>query len=216
MGDDSNLAGMARYGIRTDRSFGVKGGDLKQLARRHKGDHALALDLWKTGWREARILAAYIGDPKALTPRLMDAWAKEFDSWDVCDTTTNQLFRHNPHAYDKALEWCISDEVFVRRAGFALMAGLALKSSCLSDTQYDPFLEQIRAAATDNRNMVKKAVNWALRQIGKRNAILNERAIAAAEELLSSGDPAARWIAADALRELRSENVRKRLKRQKL
>ena len=210
------MAGMARYGIRTDRSFGVKGGELKQLARRHKGDHELALDLWKTGWREARILAAYIGDPKVLTPELMDAWVKDFDSWDVCDTTANQLFRYSPHAHDKALEWCASRELFVRRAGFALMAGLALKSSRLSDEQYDPFLEQIRAASTDNRNMVKKAVNWALRQIGKRNAVLNERAIAVAEELLSSGEPTARWIATDALRELRSENVRKRLKRQKV
>jgi 3-methyladenine DNA glycosylase AlkD len=212
LGDQDNLVGMARYGIRTDRSFGVTGKDLKQLARQYKGQHALALELWDTGWREARILAAYIGDSKALTPELMDAWAKDFDSWDVCDTATNQLFRYNPLAYDKALEWSLSEDTFVRRAGFALMAGLALKSSSLSDERYDPFLDRIRAASTDSRNMVKKAVNWALRQIGKRNTVLNERAIALAEQLLASGDPVARWIASDALRELRSSAVQNRLK----
>ncbi|MFC1483844.1 DNA alkylation repair protein [Candidatus Neomarinimicrobiota bacterium] len=212
LGDEHNLVGMARYGIRTDRSFGVKGADLKQLARQYKGHHTLSLDLWDTGWREARILAAYIGDPEALTPELMDAWVHDFDSWDVCDTATNQLFRYNPQAHDKALEWSLSNELFVRRAGFALMAGLALKSSHLSDEQYDPFLERIRATSTDNRNMVKKAVNWALRQIGKRNSALNKRAIALAEQLLLSGDPAARWIASDALKELRGAAVQNRLK----
>lgn len=212
LGDKHNLAGMAHYGIRTDRSFGVKGSDLKHLARQYKGQHSVALDLWTTGWREARILAAYIGDPKLLTPDLMDAWVKDFDSWDICDTTTNQLFRYNPHSYDKALEWSLSDDVFVRRAGFALMAGLALKTSHLSDEQYEPFLERIRATSTDDRNMVKKAVNWALRQIGKRNAALNKRAISVAEELLSTGDSTARWIATDALRELRSAAVQRRFK----
>jgi 3-methyladenine DNA glycosylase AlkD len=212
LGDEHNLAGMARYGIRTERSFGVKGTDLKQLARRYKGDHALALALWNTGWREARILAAYIGDPKAVTPELMNAWAKDFDSWDVCDTATNQLFRYTPYAYEKVLEWCVSDDLFVRRAGFALMAGMALKSSRLSNEEYEPFFDQIRSTATDSRNMVKKAVNWALRQIGKRNIVLNKRAIAVAEELLSTGDPTARWIASDALRELRSEPVQSRLR----
>jgi 3-methyladenine DNA glycosylase AlkD len=211
LGNPRNLEGMARYGIRTDRSFGVKGTDLKSLARQYQGRHDLVLDLWQSGWREARILAAYIGDAKQLTPERMDAWVKDFDSWDVCDTTTNQLFRYSPYAYDKALEWSRAEDEFTRRAGFALMAGLALKSSRLTNEQYEPFLERIRATAIDDRNMVKKAVNWALRQIGKRNAALNTQAIAAAEDLLASGDPTARWIAADALRELRSGEVQKRL-----
>jgi 3-methyladenine DNA glycosylase AlkD len=211
LGSEENLQGMARYGIATEKAFGVKAADIKDLVRRHKGDHALALELWAAGWREARILAAYIADPKAFTPQLMDAWVAEFDSWDVCDTTANQLFRRSPHAYEKALTWSHSEELFIRRAGFALMAGLALKTSKLNNDEYEPFFQRILAASTDSRNMVKKAVNWALRQIGKRNATLNARAIAIAEELLATGDPTARWIAADALRELRSEAVQARL-----
>ncbi|UCH09163.1 MAG: DNA alkylation repair protein [Fidelibacterota bacterium] len=211
-GTQENLAGMARYGIRTDRSFGVKAADIKDLARQHKRNHALALDLWATGYREARILAAYIADPKAFTPQLMDAWVADFDSWDICDTTTNQLFRYHPHAYDKALEWSRSERLFTRRAGFALMAGLALKTSKLEDNAYQPFFQRIQTVATDQRNMVKKAVNWALRQIGKRNKVLNTRAITVAEEIAALDNPAARWIASDALRELRSEAVQKRFR----
>lgn len=211
-GNQENLAGMARYGINTDRSLGVKAADIKDLARQHRRDHALALDLWDTGIREARILAAYIADPKACAPQLMDAWVADFDSWDVCDTTTNQLFRFHPHAYDKALEWSRSEQLFTRRAGFALMAGLALKTSRLEDHAYEPFFQRIQAVATDERNLVKKAVNWALRQIGKRNQALNTRAITIAEEIGATDNPAARWIASDALRELRSPAVQKRLR----
>lgn len=212
LGSEENLQGMARYGIATEKAFGVKATDIKDLVRRHKGNHTLALELWATGWREARILAAYIADPKAFTSELMDAWVAEFDSWDVCDTTANQLFRRSPHAYEKALAWSKSKVLFTRRAGFALMAGLALKTSKLADKDYEPFFQRILAASTDSRNMVKKAVNWALRQIGKRNAALNARAIDVAEEIHSLDDPTARWIAADALRELRSEAVQERLR----
>jgi 3-methyladenine DNA glycosylase AlkD len=209
-GNEENLKGMARYGINTERSFGVAAADIKDLSRQNKRNHGLALELWATGFREARILAAYIADPKALTSQLMDAWVADFDSWDICDTTTNQLFRYNPQAYDKALEWSQSNDMFTRRAGFALMAGLALKSSKLENEAYEPFLQRIQAVASDNRNMVKKAANWALRQIGKRNAILNARAIAVAEEISALDNPGARWIASDALRELHSKAVQKR------
>ena len=211
-GDPGVLGEMARYGINTERAFGTSMGAVKELVKAHKGDHQLALDLWDTGWREARLLAGQIADPKRVTPGLMDTWVTHFDSWDVCDSTCGQLFRRTPHAYDKALEWSRSGDEFTRRAGFVLMAGLGLKSAKMRDEEYEVFFERIRACATDERNMVKKAVNWALRQIGKRNAALNTRAIAVAEEILASGDPTARWIATDALRELRGEKVQARMK----
>ncbi len=211
LGSAKNLAGMARYGIRTERSFGVKAADLKTLSRRYKRDQALALELWASGYRDARILATYIADPRAFTPELMDAWIADCDSWDVCDGTANQLFRRSPHAAERALAWSREEPEFTRRAGFALMAGLALRSSPLSNDAYEPFFDRIRAAATDDRNMVKKAVNWALRQVGKRNAALNARAISVAEALLALDDPTARWIAGDALRELRGPAVQGRL-----
>ncbi len=210
LGSPDNLSGMARYGISTDRAFGVKMGDVQALARQHPGDHKLALELWDSGYREARLLAANIADHKQVTPQLMDAWVADFDSWDVCDTTCGKLFKKTPWAYDKARQWAQSEREFTRRAGFALMAYLALKSSKLSDDKYEPLLELIAATATDERNLVKKAVNWALRQIGKRNPALNKRAITVAEGL-ATGDQTARWIANDALRELRSEQVQERL-----
>lgn len=213
LGNPANLEGMARYGIRTDRSFGVKMGDVKALVKAHRKDHPLALALWDSGYREARLLAAHIADPRKVTPRLMETWVRQFDSWDVCDTTTNRLFRRTPFAFDKALAWSRSDELFTKRAGYALMAGLALKTNRLGDDAYEPFLDRIKAAATDDRNLIKKAVNWALRQIGKRNAALNLRAVTVAEELLAQGNSTARWIANDALKELQSEAVQKRLSR---
>ena len=211
-GDPGVLGEMARYGINTEKAFGTSMGTVKELVKAHKRDHQLALDLWDTGWREARLLAGQIADPQQVTPELMDTWVAQFDSWDVCDSTCGQLFRRTPYAYDKALEWSRSQEEFTRRAGFVLMAVQGLKSSKLKTQEYEPFFERIHQCATDERNMVKKAVNWALRQIGKRNAVLNARAIAVAEEILASGDPTARWIASDALRELRSEQVQERLK----
>ncbi len=211
LGSADNISGMARFGINTDRAFGVKMGNVQALAGQHRGDHKLALELWDSGYREARLLAANIADPKQVTPELMDAWVTDFDSWDVCDTTCGKLFKKTPWAYDKARQWARSEREFNRRAGFALMAYLALKSSRLSDSEYEPFLDLIATTATDERNLVKKAVNWALRQIGKRNPALNQRAIAVAKGLLATGDKTARWIANDAIRELRSEQVQERL-----
>ncbi|MEE9466282.1 MAG: DNA alkylation repair protein [Candidatus Neomarinimicrobiota bacterium] len=209
----TNLAGMARYGIATDQAFGVKMGDVKALVKQYRGDHQLAQELWETGYREARLLAAQIADPKQVTPEMLDAWVADFNSWDVCDTTCGKLFKKSPYAFDKALEWARSDLEFTRRAGFALMAYLALKSSKMADGEYELFLLLIAEKATDNRNLVKKAVNWALRQIGKRNRALNGRAIEVAEGILQTGDKTARWIANDALRELRGDKVQERLKR---
>ncbi len=212
LGNPADLAGMARFGISTERAFGVIMGAVKALVKQYRADHQLALDLWDTGYRESRLLAALIADPNQTTPEMMDGWVADFDSWDVCDTTCGKLFKKTPWANDKAQEWARSELEFTRRAGFALMASLALKSSKMSDQEYEPFLKLITAKSTDSRNLVKKAVNWALRQIGKRNRTLNVRAIDVATEILQTGDKSARWIANDALRELRGDKVQERLK----
>ncbi len=159
MGNPSDLKGMARYGIRTDNAFGVKMPAIKAMVTRHKGDQDLALELWDSGYREARLLAAFIADRKLITEDLMEKWVKDFDSWDVCDTTTMQLFRYSPLALEKALEWSLSDDLFTRRSAFALMASLALKSSNLLNPAFGPFLDRVKACSTDDRNLVKKSVS---------------------------------------------------------
>jgi 3-methyladenine DNA glycosylase AlkD len=164
--------------------------------------------MWASGIHEARILATMVEDPARITAAQMDRWARDFDSWDVCDQACQNLFRSTPHACSKAIEWSAAKREFVRRAGFALMAGLAAQRNKLDDAQFEAFLELIEGAATDDRNMVKKAVNWALRQIGKRNARLLGKAIAAAERIERLDARSARWIAKDALRELRARTAR--------
>jgi len=198
-----NVAGMARYGINVEKAFGVPMPVLRKIGKQAGRNHALACELWESGCHEARILATLVEDPKLIAPRQMDRWARQFDSWDVCDQACQNLFRYSPHAFAKATEWARAKPEFVRRAGFALMAGLAVKAKKATDAQFEPFFPLMMEAATDERNFVKKAVNWALRQIGKRNAKLRITAIAVAEEIRRLDSPAARWIAADALRELR-------------
>ncbi|MGO9230513.1 MAG: DNA alkylation repair protein [Bryobacteraceae bacterium] len=203
----ANVAGMARYGIATDRALGVPIPILRAMARRAGKDHALAAALWASGIHEARILATMVADPARLTAAQMDRWTRDFDSWDVCDQACQNLFRCTPHACAKAVQWSSATREFVRRAGFALMAGLAAQRNPIGDTQFEDFLKLIEGAATDDRNMVKKAVNWALRQIGKRNGRLLKKAIAAAERINCLDSRAARWIAKDALRELRARTL---------
>jgi 3-methyladenine DNA glycosylase AlkD len=199
----ANVAGMARYGINTTGAFGVPIPMLRAIAKRAGKDHRLAGELWASGIHEARILASMIEEPARLTGAQMDRWARDFDSWDVCDQVCQNLFRYAPFACDKAVRWSGAKHEFVRRAGFALMAGLAADRNQLRDAQFEAFLKLIAGAATDDRNMVKKAVNWALRQIGKRNARLLKKAIAAAKKIERMDSRSARWIAKDALRELR-------------
>jgi 3-methyladenine DNA glycosylase AlkD len=199
-----NVAGMARFGINSEGTLGVSMPVLRSLGKELGRNHALAGELWDSGIHEARILATLVEDPKLITPRQMDRWARQFDSWDVCDQACQNLFRYTPYAFDKAAEWSRAKPEFVRRAGFALMAGLAVKAKKATDAQFEPFFPLMVEAATDDRNFVKKAVNWALRQIGKRNAKLRVTAIAVAEEIQKIDSRAARWIASDALRELRS------------
>lgn len=195
----ANVAGMARYGINTQGTLGVPVKVLRTLARELGKSHDLAQQLWDCGIHEARILATIVDQPALVTKAQMNRWARDFDSWDVCDQACHNLFRYTPLAFDKAIEWSHAKREFVRRAGFSLMASLARTAP---ESQLDVFLPLIAQAASDDRNMVKKAINWALRQIGKRNARLRELAIRTAEEIRRQGTKSARWIAADALREL--------------
>jgi 3-methyladenine DNA glycosylase AlkD len=202
--DPKNLAGMARYGISTQGTLGVPVVVVRRLAKQAGRSHELAAELWNSGIHEARILATIVDRPEWVTRRQMNQWARDFDSWDVCDQACLNLFRYTPFAWAMAAKWARAQREFVRRAGFALMAGLAVKDKNASDTDFEELLPLIAGAATDPRNMVKKAVSWALRSIGKRNPHLRLAAIAAAEDIRAIGSPAARWIASDALRELRA------------
>jgi len=198
----ANVAGMARYGISTKGTLGVPVNQLRLIARQIGRNHALAAQLWASGVHEARILATIIDDPKQVTRRQMDAWARDFDSWDVCDQACQNLFRYTPYAWQMAAKWAHSKQEFVRRAGFSLMAGLAGKDETASDNEFVALFPLLAAAAIDERNMVKKALNWALRAIGKRNPNLRKQAIAAAWEIHAIDSKSARWIASDAIREL--------------
>ena len=207
-----NVEGMARFGIVSKKVYGVPTPALRKLAREIGKDHQLALRLWTTGILDARALAALIDDPAQVTEEQMEAWVKDFDNWATCDVCCSNLFDRTPFAHRKAAEWSGRDEEYVKRAGFALMAALAVHDKKASEAQFERFLKIIEREAADDRNFVKKAVNWALRQIGKRNLALNRKAIEAAERIRATGTRAGRWIAADALRELRSEAVQTRLR----
>ena len=211
MRDAESAAGMARYGIRADRALGVSIPELARLAKKIGKNPKLANELWSSALHEARILACMIEDPQQITADQLDHWVADFDSWDLCDQCCNRLFRKTPFARQKALAWANRPEEFVKRAGFVLMAVLAVHDKKATDQQFDAFFRHIKTSAGDERNFVKKAVNWALRQIGKRNLPLNQKAIAVAEEIQQLDSRTARWVAGDALRELRSENVQKRV-----
>ena len=211
MSNPEAIDGMARFGINPDNTYGITIPQLVELARIIGKDHQLAGALWQSGIRDARILACMIDDPQAVTEKQLENWVKDFDSWDVCDQCCNRLFQKTDFAYQKALEWVDRKEEFVKRAGFVLMCTIAVHHKKLDDVKFDPFFALIKREAADERNFVLKAVNWALRQIGKRNRTLNKQAIALAEEIRQIDSKAARWIATDALRELTSEKIQKRL-----
>ncbi|MEO8285410.1 MAG: DNA alkylation repair protein [Chloroflexota bacterium] len=202
MGDERNRAGMARFGIATDRAFGVSVVNIRKLAKETGKDHALALELWNTGIHEARILASVIDVPKAVTEEQMEQWVSDLDSWDLCDQCCANLFDKTPFAAAKVAEWSEREPEFEKRAAFSLLAYLAVHNKKASDADFLPFLRIIVRESTDERNFVKKAVNWSLRQIGKRNPTLNKAAIETAQEIASLPSRSARWIAKDALREL--------------
>lgn len=203
LGAARDVEGQRRFGIRpAGEHLGIRMSVLRTLARRHRRDHALAAALWATGVHEARILAVLVDDPRRVTRRQMEAWARACDNWAVTDACCGVLFDRTPFAIEKAHAWSTRRAEYVKRCGFVLMAGLAVHRKELSDAVFLEFLPAIRREATDGRNFVRKAVNWALRQIGKRNPRLRRAAIAAAREIRRLDSPAARWIAADALREL--------------
>jgi 3-methyladenine DNA glycosylase AlkD len=212
MGDHSRVEGMARYGIRTDHAVGVTVSELRRLARGLRPDHELAAALWASGVHEARILASLVDDPALVTEAQMEGWVGGFDSWDVCDAVCGNLFDRTPFALDKAIEWSRREPEFERRAAFALMAWAAVHRRDLPDRAFAGLLPAIREASTDDRTYVKKAVSWAVRQIGKRSPGLNARAILAAEQIGRIDARSSRWVARDALRELRGDAVQERLR----
>jgi 3-methyladenine DNA glycosylase AlkD len=201
-GSKKNRDGMARYGIVARNVQGVSVGTLRAMAKTIGQDHALAHALWKTDVYEARMLAAFVADPARVTPAEMDRWARDFDNWAICDTVCFHLFDKTPHAWPKIRAWCRRKEEFVRRAGFALLASVALHDKGAPDAPFVASFALIERAATDERNFVKKAVSWALRGIGKRNPALRKQALDAARRLAASPDPTARWIGRDAVRGL--------------
>ena len=215
LGDPKAVEGMTRFGIQSSNSFGVSVPQLRTLAREVGRDHMLAMKLWETGLHDARLLATMVDDPRKVTLEQMDKWVRDFDSWDVVDGSCGNLFDKTPFAVAKAKQWCKREEEFVKRAGFVMMAELAVHDKEAKDKVFLDFLPLIVGGASDERNFVKKAVNWALRQIGKRNMKLNKAAVSTARRIRKIDSGAAKWVAADALRELKSPQVLKRLRKTK-
>jgi len=206
-----NVAGMAKFGMSVEGRLGVSVPEMRKLAKEIGRDHRLAQSLWKTGIAEARIVAAFVDDPAAVTSSQMDRWVKDFDSWDVCDQACLSLFDKSPMAWQRIPVWAEREEEFVKRAAFALLAGLAWHDKQAVDQRFVELFPILMKGADDDRNYVKKAVSWAIRNIGKRNRTLNKAARKLAGDIRRMDSKAARWVAADALRELQSEAVQRRL-----
>ncbi len=212
MANPAVKASMARFALPIDGALGVTTPKLRELAREIGRNHTLALELWATEVPEARMLAPMVAEPMRVSVGQMERWVRDFDSWAICDNCCFELFDKTPFARRKALEWTGRRGEFQKRAAFALMAALARHDRGASDSEFTSFLEAIERESRDQRNFVKKAVNWALREIGKRNQELNRAAIERAHKIHATGLPSARWIASHALRELRSSAVQARLK----
>lgn len=210
--DETRRKGMARFGIATGKAFGVPLPILRSQAKSYKKNHLLAKELWESGFHEAQIMATMIDDPKQVTEIQMEQWAGAFNSWDICDQCCSNLFDKTEFAIAKTVAWAGRQEEFVKRAGFTMMACLAVHSKKTDDGQFIEFLPLIVRESKDKRNFVRKAVNWALRQIGKRNVQLHNEALVIAEKLMLSEDATARWIGKDAWKELTNEKIIKRIK----
>jgi 3-methyladenine DNA glycosylase AlkD len=213
MANPKNVEGMARYGINPHNNLGVSIYQLRPIAKENGKDHDLALKLWDSGIHDARLLACFIDDPEKVTSKQMDSWANDFDSWDICDQTCTSLFDLTPFAWEKIFYWSKNEKEFVKRGAFSLIAGLAVHDKKADDKMFEQLFPIIIRESTDDRNYVKKAVNWALRNIGKRNYILNKKAVETAKKISKIESKTAKWIAKDALRELNSEKIQERLKR---
>lgn len=210
-GSQKNRDGMARYGIVAPKVYGVSMGTMKTLAKTLGKNHELALALWDTGWYEARILTAFVDEPAKVTPAQMDEWASDFDNWAICDTMCFHLFDKSPHAWKKIRAWTKRRDEFVKRAGFALLAAVALHDKKEADQPFIDSLEIIGRDAGDSRNFVKKGVSWALRTIGHRNLVLHAQAVALANSLAGSDDSTRKWVGKDALRDLTRPAIVKKL-----
>ncbi|MDE1870964.1 MAG: DNA alkylation repair protein [Candidatus Micrarchaeota archaeon] len=208
--DPRGIEGMKRFGIDTDDALGISVVELRLMARKIGRSHDIALALWSSGIHEARILASIVEDKDKITERQMDEWANDFNSWDICDQCCS-TFSYTKYAHRKAMQWSKSKKEFVKRAGYAMMAAIAVHDKGASDADLARFLPVIKAGATDDRNYVKKSVNWALRQIGKRSRRLNRLSIKTAKEIRNMDSRSARWIASDAIRELAGKQVQGRL-----
>jgi 3-methyladenine DNA glycosylase AlkD len=202
---------LARFGITTNKAFGVSMGNIQALARRLGRNHQLAAALWDTGWYEARLLTAFVDEPARVTPAQMDRWCRDFDNWGICDTLCFCLFDRTPHAWAKVGQWSARRDEFVKRAAFALLASLALHDKTGGDALFIESLPLIESAATDERNFVKKGVSWALRGVGRRSPAVNTAAVAVARRLSVAPEAPARWIGRGALKELTSPAVMRRL-----
>jgi len=208
-----NIKGMARFGINTEKALGIPVPFLRDLAKKTGKNHQLAQDLWGSGIHEARILASMVDDFQSVTEKQMEKWVKDFNSWDICDQVCMNLFNKTPFAVKKAKDWTRSSRQFTKRAGFAMMASLAVHDKKMENRQFEQFFCLIEKESEDERNFVKKAVNWALRQIGKRNKKLNKEAIKIAKKIQKQNSKSARWTANNALTELQSQAVQKRFKK---
>ena len=213
MADPDAVKGMAKYGINPENNLGVSIYKLRPIAKDIGKDHKLALKLWDSGIHDARLLACFIDDPDKVTGEQMDSWAKDFDSWDVCDQACTSLFDLTHMAWKKIIEWSEREEEFVKRGAFSLIAGLAVHDKTADDSRFQNLFPIIKRESIDERNYVKKAVNWALRNIGKRNIPLNKEAIETARNIKKLNSKSAKWISNDAIRELTSEKIQKRLRR---
>jgi 3-methyladenine DNA glycosylase AlkD len=207
------IEGMARFGITPQKTFGVSIPNLRKIAQEAGRNRDLAQKLWASDIRETRILASMIDELKEVTEKQMERWVKDFDYWEICDQCCMNLFEKTRFAYPKAKEWSQREDEFVKRAGYVLMARLAVSDKKAEDSQFEKFFPHIKRGSTDHRNFVKKAVNWALRQIGKRNFDLNKKTIKVAEEIQKINSNTAKWISSDAIRELKSMPVQERLQK---
>ena len=212
--DPSALSGMTHFAIETEGRLGISIYDLRRIAKSIPPSHPLALDLWETRVQEARLLASMIDVPSEATEAQLERWVLDFNSWDICDQVCDNLIQHTPFAWQKITEWHTREGEFVKRAAYALIACKAWHDKAAADGQFIALFPILKAGAADPRNFVRKAVNWAIRNIGKRSLALNQAAIAFSEELLLMDDKTARWTARDALKEMQSEKMQARLKAQ--
>jgi len=212
LSNEKSIEGMARFGITPEKTFGVSMPNLRKMGKRIGTDHDLARELWEAGYRETRILASIIDDPDIVTRAQADEWVKDFDYWEICDQCCMNLFWRVPYADDLALEWSSREEEFTKRSGFVLMACLAWKDKKADNNRFVPFYPAMKRESGDDRKLVKKAISWALRSIGKKNRELNLVAVEVAEEIKEQDSKSARWIASDVLRELTSQKIQNRFK----